>query len=623
MASREATVSDGNNQREAPPPPPEVEPSKYSKTTALKSILNRDDKGLGLLGRRVVIGGWVNSRKERAERDAPSQLPPPRATAAQAQDVSCYDVLMQRVPFLRPIARILVGVIGAQPEKPAASPAKDGPFTVYLRVNDGSCSSNLQVVMDSSMSLPGQVITVGTSILVQGVLQRILAPKKHVVELIVEKILHVGIVDVKSYPLIKPRVPLESLRAHPHLRPRSIAVGSVTRICSNLIYTGHGFFQKKGFIHVHTPIITSMNAGNHGKMFQVTTLLSNSGGKDKSAAVQEHEGVDLEAFRDAIREKSKRIDELRRSDSNKEALSAAEQDLQRSKELVFMLEKQQQWTAPSAGELDFSNDFFSRPVYLSASAGLHLESYACALSSVYTIGPVFETDESKSAGKLAEMWMIEAELAFTELQDVMNCAEDLVQSICYSLLETAGDDLKCVSKEIEKSCIKRLKSIVSGSFARITYSEAVNILNQVKDRSLLSKVVWGNTLSEEQESYLADEFYKRPVIVYEYPKEVKPFYVRVSDDGTTVSAFDVIVPKVGVVVRGSQKEERMDVIVKRIQELCLPHEQYEWYIDLRKHGSVKHSGFGLDIEKMVMTATGLADVKDAIPFPRVRGHAKL
>lgn len=159
-----------------------------------------------------------------------------------------------------------------------------------------------------------------------------------------------------------------------------------------------------------------MNAGNHGKMFQVTTLLSNSGGKDKSAAVHEHEGVDLQAFRAAIREKSKRIDELRRSDSNKEALSAAEQDLQRSKELVLMLEKQQQSTAPSAGELDFSNDFFSRPVYLSASAGLHLESYACGLSSVYTIGPVFQTDESKSAEKLAEMWMIEAELAFTELQ---------------------------------------------------------------------------------------------------------------------------------------------------------------------------------------------------------------
>ncbi|CAL9193031.1 unnamed protein product [Musa hybrid cultivar] len=619
MASRETTVSDGSNQPEAPPPPA-VEPSKYSKTTALKSILNRDDKGLGLVGRRVVVGGWVNSRKERAESDAPTQLPPPRAAAP---GVSCYDVLVQRVPFLRPIARILVGVIGAQPEKPAASPAKDGPFTVYLRINDGSCSSNLQVVMDSSMSLPGQVITVGTCILVQGVLQKIFAPKKHVVELIVEKILHVGVVDVKSYPLTKPRISLGSLRDHPHLRPRSIAIGSVTRICSNLIYTGHGFFHKKGFIHVQTPIITSMNAGNHGKMFQVTTLLSNSGGKDKSAAVHEHEGVDLEAFRAAIREKSKRIDKLRRSDSNKEALSAAEQDLQRSKELVLMLEKQQQSTAPSAGELDFSNDFFSRPVYLSASAGLHLESYACALSSVYTIGPVFQTDESKSAEKLAEMWMIEAELAFTELQDVMNCAEDLVQSLCYSLMETAGDDLKCASKQIEKNCIKRLKSIVSGSFARITYSEALNILNQVKDKSFLSKVGWGNTLSEEQESYLADEFYKRPVIVYEYPKEVKPFYVRVSDDGRTVSAFDIIAPKVGVMVRGSQKEERMDVIVKRIQELGLPHEQYEWYIDLRKHGSVKHSGFSLDIEKMVMTATGLADVKDAIPFPRVRGHAKL
>ncbi|URE47425.1 tRNA synthetases class II (D, K and N) [Musa troglodytarum] len=622
MASRETTVSDGSNQPEAPLSPA-AEPSKYSKTTALKSILNRDDKGQGLVGRRVVVGGWVNSRKERAESDAPGQLPTPRAAAAQSQDVSCYDLLVQRVPFLRPIARILVGVIGAQPEKPAASPAKEGPFTVYLRINDGSCSSNLQVVMDSSMSLPGQVITVGTCILVQGVLQKILAPKKHVVELRVEKILHVGVVDVKSYPLTKSRISLESLRDHPHLRPRSIAVGSVTRICSNLIYTGHGFFQKKGFIHVQTPIITSMNAGNHGKMFQVTTLLSNSGGKDKSAAVHEHEGVDLEAFRASIREKSKRIDELRRSDSNKEALSAAEQDLQRSKELVVMLEKQQQSTAPSAGEMDFSNDFFSRPVYLSASAGLHLESYACALSSVYTIGPVFETDESKSAAKLAERWMIEAELAFTELQDVMNCAEDLVQSLCYSLLETAGNDLKCVSKQIEKNCIKRLKSIVSGSFARITYSEALNILNQVKDKSFLSKVGWGNTLSEEQESYLADELYKRPVIVHEYPKGVKPFYVRVSDDGRTVSAFDIIAPKVGVVVRGSQKEERMDVIIKRIQELGLPHEQYEWYIDLRKHGYVKHSGFSLDIEKMVMTATGLADVKDAIPFPRVRGHAKL
>ncbi|CAL9768775.1 unnamed protein product [Musa acuminata subsp. burmannicoides] len=604
MASAQRAAAGRNQLLRVPPP---IQRFKYSKRVVLKSILDREDKGLAVAGQRVVVGGWVNSRKERAEvDDAPIPTPP-----AEADDVLIGEVHVQYVPLLRPISGTPVGGGGGGGAQALA--AKDKHIVIYLLINDGSCSSNLQLVMDSSTSIPGQVVTVGNSILVEGVLRRSWRGRRRVVELIVEKLLYVGTVDLKTYPLAKPQPSSLFLRDHPHLRPRFITIGTVARIRSNLTCACHAFFDDLGIIHVHMPIITSIATGTQSQRFQVTTLLN--------AADQGH--VDLEVFKAAVQEKRSRIDKLRRGGNNKEALVAAEEDLEKSKELVRVLEQRQKTAAVYVGEVKLSEDFFGRAVYLSTSAGLHLESYACALSGVYTIGPVFQADESQSTKKLAEMWMVEVELAFVELEDVMNCAEDLLHSLCYSLLATAGNDLKFASKHIDSDCIKRLQSITSRPFDRITYSKALQILNQVKDRSFPTEAVWGTNLSEEHERYLADDFFENPVIVYEFPKEIKPFYVRGNANLITVSAFEIIAPKVGVLVRGSQKEERLDVISKRIGEVGLPHEQYDWYMDLCRYGSVQRSGFSLDLEKMVVMATGITDAEDAIPFPRARGNAKL
>ncbi|XP_008800991.2 asparagine--tRNA ligase, cytoplasmic 2-like [Phoenix dactylifera] len=609
MASQEGAVLDAQQQRQS------VEWFRYSKRVVLKSILCREDKGLGLVGERVVAGGWVKWRKEKAEEGVSELTQGP----AEAPDVTCCEVLLSRVPLLRSIARILLGKDGAVVPRPVAGPAKSELVVAYFSINDGSCVANLQIVVDSSMSLLGQVMSVGTSILVEGVLEEIPSPSKHVVRLKVEKILHVGIVDIKKYPLAKTRLSLEFVRAYPHLRPRTTVVASVNRIRNVLSYATHTFFQNNGFLYVHMPIITTTDSRVCSKMFHVTTLFSKSDEMEKLIKTSDDERINLEVVKAAIREKKNRIDELKRSDSNKEALLDALQDLQKANELALQLEKQQKSAFIKVGEVDFSKDFFSCPAYLSFSMRLHLESYACALSSVYTFGPIFQADDSLSPRHLAEMWMVEAELAFSELEDVMNCVENFLKFICHSVLENCSDDIQYMSKHIDKDCIDRLQSIGSSSFARITYTNALEVLNQVNDQTFETKVDQG--LSEEHESYLAEKIYKRPVIIYEHPKEVKPFYVRIRNDGKTVSTFDIIAPKAGVLVRGSQREERIDIISKRIEELGLPQEQYDWYLDLRRHGTVKHSGFSLGFEKMVMFATGLRDIRDTIPFPRTHGAA--
>ncbi|XP_042459416.1 asparagine--tRNA ligase, cytoplasmic 2-like [Zingiber officinale] len=548
---------------------PAVERFKYSQRVVLRSILNRHDGGKELSGHRVVTGGWVKSRKDRPE----VAHDPSAAVPLQAEDASCIEALLQHLPLLRPLVRILLGRLSAATATEAKPNA--GPVTALLRINDGSTSSNLQVVMDSSMSLPGQVIHVGACILVEGVLQNASAPKGHAVELKAERILHIGIADSQQYPLAKPKFSLEFLRTLPHLRPRSVTVGSIARIRGAVTLASHEFFKKNGFIHVHMPILNST---------------------DTSYELGLREANRLDTVKSAIREKSKRIKEMPRSDSNKETLLVAEQDLEKTKELAVLLEKSQR--------------------DLTVSAGLHLESYACALSSVYTIGPVFRADEPR-AKRLTEMWMVEVELAFAELEDAMNCAEDYLKFLCQSLVDTSGSDLKYVSKTKDKECTERIRALVSSSFERITYSQALEIVDKVKDRTFRDKVSWGESLSEEHERYLVDDIFKKAVIVYEHPKELKPFYARVRDDGRTTSTFDIIVPKIGVLLRGSQKEERLDVLNKRIGDLGLSSERlYDWYKDLRRYGSVKHSGFGLDLEKMMLFATGLTDLRDVIPFPR-------
>ncbi|XP_074563208.1 asparagine--tRNA ligase, cytoplasmic 2-like [Curcuma longa] len=565
---------------------PAVERFKYSQRVVLRSILNRHDRGEGLSGHRVVAGGWIKSRKDRPAEGHDRSAAVAAAVPPQPEDASCFEALLQHLPMLRPLARILLGRLDADADATEAKP-NVGPVTALLRINDGSSSSNLQVVLDSSMSLPGQVIHVGACILVEGVLQKASAPKGHAVELKVEKILHIGIADSQQYPLAKPKFSLEFLRTLPHLRPRSVTVGSIVQIRSNVTLASHEFFKKNGFIHVHMPILSSTETGYNSRDFQSTTPLAEPGLR---------EAIGLETLKSAIMEKSKRIEEVPRSDSNKETLLAAEQDLKKTKELAVLLEKSQR-------------DF------LTVTAGLHLESYACALSSVYTIGPVFRADEPQ-AKRLTEMWMVEVELAFAELEDAMNCAEDYLKFLCQSLVDNSGDDLKYVSKTKDKEHTERIRALVSSSFARITYSQALEIVDEVKDRTFREKVSWGESLSEEHERYLVDDIFKKAVIVYEHPKELKPFYVRVRDDGRTASTFDIITPKIGVLLRGSQKEERLDVLNKRMEDLKLSSEQYDWYKDLRKYGSVKHSGFSLDLEKMMLFATGLTDLRDVIPFPR-------
>ncbi|XP_073117324.1 asparagine--tRNA ligase, cytoplasmic 2 [Elaeis guineensis] len=613
MASEEGAGVAARQQQQS------VEWFKYSKRVVLRSIVCREDKGLGLVGERVVVGGWVRSRKEKAGKGVSVSRVPILEAPTAAQDGTCCESLVTRVPILRLIKRILMVKDGAADQRPAAEPAKSEPVVAYLRINDGSCLADLQIAVDSSMSLPGQVMSIGTSVLVEGVLEKIPLPRKHVVQLKVEKILHVGIVDLKKYPLADRKSSLEFLRAYPHLRPRTSIVASVTRIRNILSYGTHRFFQNNGFLYVHMPIITTTDSRVCGKMFHVTTLFSKSDDREKLMTTDDHEGINLEVVKAAIREKSSRIEELKRSDSNREALLDAQRDLQKANKLALQLEKRQKSTSLRVEGVNFTNDFFSRPAFLSLSTRLHLESYACALSSVYTFGPVFQADDSQSPRHLAEMWMVEVELAFAELEDAINCVEDYLKFLCQSILENCSKDIKFLSKHMDKDCIDRLKSVGSSSFARITYAEALEILKQVKDQTFETKVEQG--LSEEHESYLADKIYKRPVIIYKHPKEVKPFYMHVRDDGKTVSSFDIIVPKAGVLLRGSQMEERIDMITKRIQELGLPQEQYDWYLDLRRHGTVKHSGFSLVFEKMVMFATGLDDIRDTIAFPRTHGSA--
>lgn len=576
-----------------------------------------------------MVGGWVKLFKEKPKKDA-SQAPPPAsapAVVSVAHDLTCSEVLMSRMPLLRNLARIFGKGVSSMPPPPPPpkqleiadkTPVEPVPTVAFLLVNDGSCVANLQVVVDSNMVLLVQVMAIGVSILVEGVLEQQSEPGKHIVELKAEKILHVGVVDSKNYPLAKAKISLESIRPSPHLRVRTTTVASITRMRSDVSHATHRFFQNMGFIYVHMPIITTTGFKDHSRMFQVTTLFKRTDDKGELSTVSDRENISLEVVKGAIREKSKRVDELKRSDSNKEVLLAALGDLQKANELALQLEEQ--WRSAYAAKMDFTKDFFSCEAYLSVSARLHLESYACGLSSVYTVGPVFQANDSPSKKQLAEMWMVEVELAFAELEDIMNCAEEFLKFLCQSILDDCLDDLKFLSKKVDKSCITRLQSLVTSAFARISYTEALEHLEKATDKTFKTKVEWGINLSDEHERFLVDEIYKQPIIVYDYPKELKPFYVHVKDDGKTVSAFDIIAPKGGVLVRGSRKEERLDIISSRIQELGIPKEQYDWYLDLRRHGTVKHSGFSLAIEGLIMFAVGLEDIKDAIPFPRTCGY---
>ncbi|XP_027336132.1 asparagine--tRNA ligase, cytoplasmic 2 [Abrus precatorius] len=603
--------------------PPPVTPLKYSNRVRVKTLLEKRES---VVAQRVVVGGWVKSAKE-VEKSSP---PPPPLTddavddTRKNKDVSCVEILQSRIPLIRNILEVFGGSGYSQKKKrepsvpPKVVPPK--PSTAYLLLSDGSCVGSLQVVVDSSVAAPSRLLATGTCILVEGQLQRPSSEGKHAIELKAEKILHIGTVDYDKYPLSKKRIPLEMLRDFAQFRPRTTTVATVMRIRSALSFAVHSFFHKHEFIGVQIPTITATDCEGFSNMFQVTTL-NQKAEKQNLNTIYESDGVNLEVIKAAAKEKSNLVEQLKRSESNREALAAAVQDLRKTNELASQLEareKKKLGTYLKDNKADSSKDFFHSQTYLTISGRLHLESYACALGNVYSFGPRFQADKTDSSKLAAEMWMVEVEMAFSQLKDSMNCANDLFKYLCKWVLENCSEDMNFVSERINKDCINRLQQIVSGSPETMSYNEAIDVLRKAEDKKFDTNFESGVVLTSEHLSYLADNIYKKPIMIYNYPKEAKPFYVRQNDDGT-VDAFDLIVPKVGTIISGSQNEERLNLISSRINELGLPREKYEWYLDLRQNGTVKHSGFSLRFDLMVLFATGLLNVRDVIPFPRSYG----
>ncbi|KAH7838969.1 hypothetical protein Vadar_033251 [Vaccinium darrowii] len=597
--------------------------SKYSKRVILKTVL---EGGIGFVGQRIVIGGWVKSSNEVRKEPLPPPAPVAGGAPQVAKDVSCVEILQTRIPFFRSIMKALGGNHPVREKlESAIENLPPPPSVAVLQVSDGSCVASLQVLVDSSIASPIQIMATGTCILVEGTVQQPAVKGKHAIELKVEKIMHVGTVVQDKYPLSKKRLPLDMLRDFPHFRPRTTTVASITRIRHSLTQATHTFFMNNGFLYVDMPIITTTDCEGFSDKFQVTTLLGKEI-KKEVVTMDDTGGVSLENIKASINEKSKQVEELKRTESNREALVAALQDLRKTNELAAQVEareKSKSGTSIKTEKLkvEFSEDFFSRQTFLTASGRLHLESYACSLGNVYSFGPRFRAQKLESKKQVAEMWMIELEIAFSQLEDAMSCADDFLKFVSKWALENCSEDLKFLSKRVDQTIVDRLQLLTSTSFQRISYTEAVEVLKQVKDKKFEAKLELGMPLTEEHESYLADESYKKPVIIHSYPKELQPFYVRLNDDGKTVAAFDVVLPKAGKLIRASQNEERFSVLTTRINESGLPKEQYEWYLDLRRHGTVIHSGFGLSFDLLVVYATGLIDVREVIPFPRSHGKA--
>lgn len=445
------------------------------------------------------------------------------------------------------------------------------------------------------------------------------------------KILHVGKSDGGKYPLAKKKQSMEYLREIAHLRPRTNTIGAVARIRNALAYATHTFFQDNGFLYVHTPIITASDCEGAGEMFQVTTLLG-------EAESGEHEPVDEEAL------KSLRAEVAAQGDKVKEAKAAAAEDKENKdlakiskKEVKKLLQLKESLTVMEEkarviggiqrkedGTIDYSKDFFGKPSYLTVSGQLNGEYYACALSNVYTFGPTFRAENSHTTRHLAEFWMIEPEMAFCTIEDDMQCAEDYVRFCCKHVLETCRPDLEFITKMIDPQAIERLEQVASTPFMRLSYTDAIAKLEEVVkngEKKFQFPVSWGIDLQSEHERYLTEEVYKQPVIVYNYPKDIKAFYMRLNDDQKTVAAMDVLVPRVGELIGGSQREDRYDVLKERIEATGMPLEPYSSYLDMRKYGTVPHSGFGLGFERLILFATGIDNIRDVIPFPRWPGNA--
>jgi asparaginyl-tRNA synthetase len=547
----------------------------------------------------------------------------------------------------------------------------------FLELNDGSCFESLQVLVDKSVAeaAPGagageaaaassggaaasggvsgnalkRLLPTGTCVLVEGELVQTPEGTKQAVELKAKKILHVGTCDAATYPIAKKKTTMEFLRSAAHLRPRTNTVGAVARIRNALAFATHEFFQSRGFLYVHTPVITASDCEGAGEMFQVTTLFAAE--KERRAAEGQRDGGDGAAANGASSSSAESLASLReqvaaqgdkvkaakaaaaadKADAALQAASKAEVDaLLALKKRLEAAEQAALWVGGfkrlpgGGGDVDFSDDFFGRPAFLTVSGQLQGEYYASALTNIYTFGPTFRAENSHTARHLAEFWMIEPEMAFCDLQDDMLCAEEYVRHCCAHLLNTCMPDLEFLAKMVDATCIDRLKQVAANPFARCSYTDAIGVLEAAVasgSKRFENPVSWGIDLATEHERYLAEEHFKGPVIVYDYPKEIKSFYMRANADGKTVAAMDVLVPRVGELVGGSQREDRHSVLLERMAELGMDAAQYEPYLDLRRYGSAPHSGFGLGFERLVLFATGLENIRDVIPFPRWPGNA--
>ena len=444
----------------------------------------------------------------------------------------------------------------------------------FISVNDGSSLQSIQCVVDfeNTDEVILNKINTGASIKVNGTLVESQG-KGQSIEIQVEKIEILGECDPELYPIQPKKHSLEFLRENAHLRARTSTFSSIFRIRSSISFAIHKYFKENGFFYINTPIVTGSDAEGAGEMFKVTTL---------------------------------DINKAKLNDNN---------------------------------EIDFSKDFFGKETNLTVSGQLEAENMAMGLGKVYTFGPTFRAENSNTSRHLAEFWMIEPEMAFYDLSDNMNLAEHFIKSVLYYIVKDCKEDLDFLNQRLinedkskpakernELNLLERLDFVINNDFVRITYSEAYEILKNSKPNKKKKFKFpisdWGVDLQSEHERYLVEKHFKKPVIIFDYPAKIKAFYMRMNEDGKTVKAMDILFPGIGEIVGGSQREERLDVLKSRIKELKIDEKELWWYLDLRKFGTVEHSGFGLGLERLILFATGMTNIRDVIPFPRTPKNAE-
>lgn len=433
---------------------------------------------------------------------------------------------------------------------------RDSKAFGFIDLNDGSCFKSVQVVferdiVDNYDEIASQ--NVGAALVVTGILT--LTPEaKQPFELKATKIEVEGS-STPDYPLQPKRHSVEFLREQAYLRPRTNLFSAVFRVRSEVAYAIHSFFNQRGFVYVHTPIITGSDAEGAGEMFRVTTL---------------------------------DLDNLPKTED---------------------------------GKVDYSQDFFGKSTNLTVSGQLEGETYAMAFGNIYTFGPTFRAENSNTARHAAEFWMIEPEIAFADLNDDMELAWDMIKYIINHVMDKCQAELQFFNSFVDKGLLDRLSALRDADYAKVTYTEAIDILEKSK-ANFKFPVYWGVDLQTEHERYLTEQVFKKPIFLIDYPKEIKAFYMRQNDDGKTVAAMDLLVPGVGEIIGGSQREERLDLLLKRMEECGLKEEDYWWYVNLRKYGGTKHAGFGLGFERIIMYLTGVSNIRDVLPYPRTVGNAE-